>query len=181
MLTICDDLDILNNFNDNLCINPTLVTNRLCNLYEEQWKRDTNIIPKLRFYNIFKTNYATEYYLKHISNRSVRSVFAQFRLGILPLSIETGRYQDIPIEYRYCLYCNQDCIESEIHFMLYCDRYNFLRYELFNEVRSKCISIDYIEPEDKVKILMSEEFLKFTIKFIYDSFMLRKGLTYENL
>ena len=57
------------------------------------------------------------------------------------------------------------------------DRYNILRYELFNEVRSKCNSIDYVEPEYKVKILMSEEFLKFTIKFTYDSFILRKGLT----
>ena len=178
---ICDDLDILDNFNDNLCINPSFAKNRLFNLYEEQWKREVDVIPKLRFYNIFKTNYATDYYIKHISNRSVRSVLAQFRLGVLPLSIETGRYQDIPIEYRYCLYCSQDCIESEIHFMLFCDRYNLLRYKLFNDVRKKCNLFDYLEPEIKVRVLMSEEFVKFTAKFIHDAFILRKDLTYGNL
>ena len=49
-----------------------------------------------------------------------RSVFAQFRCGILPLEIEVGRYQDISLPERTCQVCGQ-AVEDEIHFLLTCD------------------------------------------------------------
>ena len=36
---------------------------------------------------------------------SERSAMAQFRFGILPLNIETGRFQNQPIEQRICKLC----------------------------------------------------------------------------
>jgi hypothetical protein len=105
-------------------------------------------------------------------------VLTQIRLGILPLSIETGRYQDVPIEYRFCLYCNHNCIESEIHFLLYCDKYNDLRYDLFNVVGNNYPLIDLQEPEEQVMNLMSENVIKHTASFIYQAFQLRKLATY---
>ena len=38
-----------------------------------------------------------------VSCITIRSVLAQTGLGILPQSVEIGRYQDIPIEYRFSL------------------------------------------------------------------------------
>ena len=45
------------------------------------------------------------------------------------LKIETGRFQNIPIEYRICTMCDQNVIETESNFLLCCSKYNQLRYD----------------------------------------------------
>ena len=65
-------------------------------------------------------------------NRQHRSAIAQFRCGILPLKIETGRYMNIPVEFRLCNFCD-NCTETEVHFLLYCPKYSEIRSE-FNNV-----------------------------------------------
>ncbi len=57
--------------------------------------------PKLRTYVKFKENICTEDYVKHCTSRRKRLLIAQFRIGILPLHIETGRFRDI-IDERVC-------------------------------------------------------------------------------
>ncbi len=101
-----------------------------------KWENDVSTVPKLRFYNMFKKEYKTEKYVQLIRNRKQRSVMAQTRCGILPLSIETGRYQDVPIEYRYCLMCDDNVVESESHFLLHCQRYAVLRFDFYNKIRT---------------------------------------------
>ena len=49
-------------------------------------------VPKLRTYVLFKLSFETEKYLTINLTRSEGSVMAQFRCGVLPLSIETGRF-----------------------------------------------------------------------------------------
>ena len=46
----------------------------------------------LRTYKLFKQTYSEEIYVKRIMQRSQRSSFAKFRLGVAPLRIEPGRY-----------------------------------------------------------------------------------------
>ena len=59
-----------------------------------------------------------------------RSFIAQLRLGILPLRIETGRFENLKdsltgrfrklkVEVRKCQICNLDDIEDEKHFYVY--------------------------------------------------------------
>ena len=67
-----------------------------------------NEAPKLRTYRRFKESHQTEYYLKCIANRGHRAVLSQFRCGILPLAIETGRFMNIPLEYRLCNFCEDN-------------------------------------------------------------------------
>ncbi len=69
-------------------------------------------------------NYVTE-----ITNRQHRAALSKFRCGILPLKIETWRFQDIPVEYRLCTMCDENGIETESQFLLYCSKYNQLRYQ----------------------------------------------------
>jgi len=176
---ICNSIDLITNYNECLYINPNLVKDRLCSLFYNQWKSEVLVTPKLRFYDIFKTNYEPENYVVNINNRGKRSVIAQLRLGILPLSIETGRYQDIPIEYRFCNYCNQNCVESEIHFLLFCDNYNELRCNLLDTVRNTCYLFDFLELEEKIKVLMSNSIIKHTATFVYNAYMKRKLSTYN--
>ena len=175
---ICNELNLSLNFENTAHINPKLVKQMLFTNFQNIWKRNVCVIPKLRFYAMFKSVYETEDYVIHTSNRCIRSVLAQTRLGILPLSIETGRYLDIPIEYRFCLYCDDDCVESEIHFLLFCKKYNNLRFKLYDSVRQFYPLFDFQEPEEQVKILMSQSVIKFTASYLHNAYQLRKNATF---
>ena len=49
-----------------------------------------------------------------------RSHIAKLRLGILPIHIETGRYNGLDRNMRACLVCNNGDIEDEYHVMFHC-------------------------------------------------------------
>ncbi len=69
-----------------------------------EWKHLLSTKPKLRVYVKFKENICTEDYDKHCTSRRKRSLMAQFRIGVFPLHIETGRFRDKGINERYvCL------------------------------------------------------------------------------
>jgi hypothetical protein len=48
----------------------------------------------------------------------LRSILAQFRCGILPLRIETGRYHGEPVKERICSLCSENNVEDKIHFFI---------------------------------------------------------------
>jgi hypothetical protein len=123
-------------FNDNLSINIPYAKTTLHQLYCEQWKQDICNIPKLRTYVRYKTSYNAEPYMYNVHNKGHRSALAQFRCGILPLKIETGRFMNIPLEFRLCIFCDNDCIEDEFHFLFDCKLYTDLR----NTLISKAVS-----------------------------------------
>ncbi len=82
----------------------------------------------------FKDNLYTEKYVKYCSFRKRRSLLAQFRLGILPLHIETGRFRNILPEERLCFICNTNVIEDEQHFACVCNEHSQLREIIFSKV-----------------------------------------------
>ena len=70
--------------------------------------------------------------MKIAHSKISRSIFAQLRLGILPLEIETGRFRNIPSESRMCHFCKNE-IGDELHFVCVCPVYSNHRNALFNE------------------------------------------------
>ena len=58
----------------------------------------------------------------------------QYRFGILPLAIETGRYKNIQLENRICILCNRNEIEDECHFLLNCCLYENERHIFLNKI-----------------------------------------------
>ena len=60
-------------------------------------------------------------------------MLAQLRTGILPLGIETRRYQNIPPKFRLCLMCDLNVVEDDSHFMFHCALYDNLRQILYNK------------------------------------------------
>ncbi len=84
-------------------------------------------VDKLRTYVTFKQEYGTEQCVKVVTNRQHRAALSQFRCDVLPLKVETGRFQGIPIEYRLCTMCEENVIQTESDFLLYCSKYNQLR------------------------------------------------------
>ena len=73
------------------------IKDELMEIQQHQFLSEINIKPKLRTYKIFKNTYQPEPYVMRYLSRSSRSIFSQLRTGILPLRIETGRYNDITI------------------------------------------------------------------------------------
>jgi hypothetical protein len=47
--------------------------------------------------------YEPELYVKNYMPRGNRSAYAQFRCGVAPLRLETGRYEQLVLEQRVCL------------------------------------------------------------------------------
>ena len=60
-----------------------------------EWKHEILMKPKLRTYKEIKNNFVVEPYVTNNVTKYHRSIYAQFRCGILPLHIETGRYANI--------------------------------------------------------------------------------------
>ena len=61
-----------------------------------------------------------------------RKYLAMLRCGSLPLEVELGRRDGIPLDKRYCKMCNQNVIEDEIHVLLQCPLYDDIRSNLTN-------------------------------------------------
>ena len=101
-----------------------------------QWETSVLNFPKLRTYVLFKSTYLTKNYVKTLFSKRLRSVLAQFRSGILPLKVETGRFIGTPIELRLCELCPESEIEDELHFLLHCEHYNEFRQKLFSDIHS---------------------------------------------
>ncbi len=80
------------------------------------WNQDMFNVDKLRTYVTFKQEYGAEHYVKVVTNRQHIAALSQFRYGGLPLNGGTGRFQDIPVEYRLCTMCEENVIETESHF-----------------------------------------------------------------
>jgi hypothetical protein len=93
---------------------------------------------KLRLYALFKHRVEMECYLWVIKDVYKRMLVSRLRMGVLPLRIETGRYEGagvigsrgIPVKFRVCLCCVLRKVEDEIHFLLECPFFDGLRHEL---------------------------------------------------
>ena len=96
-------------------------------------EQDSSILnsSSLYFYqNKYKIQTRAQY-VDSISYRSDRSVLAKMRISAHNLTVEKGRYTDIPRHDRICKVCNTGSIENEQHFLLECPAYKLLREDLF--------------------------------------------------
>ncbi len=117
---------------------------------QEKWLESVHSKPKLRTYVKYKTKLEPEDYVLRLMSRYHRSTFAKFRCGILPLSIEVGRYRGVKVEDRICPLCNNG-VESEIHFLLECNAYD--RGSFLHEAG---VESDMLTNDDRLRILMSK-------------------------
>ncbi len=140
------------------------------NLYlkqKEEWEVNVKCVSKLRTYNTFKVEYATEPYVTSFMSKGLRSALAQFRCGVLPLNIETGRYVSTPVFDRVCELCMSHEIEDETHFLIECPFYEEERKKLFKHAEQDYKDFNIIDNDVKLVILVSdEELMKFTAKYI---------------
>ena len=108
---------------------------------------------KLRTYALFeKETPSLELYLKCVNDARKRKLLTRFRIGVLSLRVESGRYEasgvinrrGLPIEYRICKCCDKGKVEDEIHFLLECPLYDEIRQtfvDICNSRLRKSLSI----------------------------------------
>ena len=96
-------------------------------------------------------------YVRYVHNRGHRSVLAQFRSGILPLCMETGRFLNIPREFRLCLMCDDNKIEDETHFLFRCKRHEELRDLLYTMVQPYFPNFEFLSDKEKFGILSTQQ------------------------
>ena len=117
---ILTSLDLLDVYDRKILIDLKIAEQRLINLYKQNWRNSVHNSRKLRTYLQFKGNFRTEDYVLLNLSKYERSIVAQFRCGILPLRIETGRYINESVNERLCKFCSSNAVEDEMHFLIYC-------------------------------------------------------------
>jgi hypothetical protein len=143
----------------------------------DYWNNNRYLKVKLRYYNIFKSDICPESYVISNLSKPQRSVYAQFRSGILPLAIETGRFSNISLNDRICTMCNSNDVEDEFHFLCICDKYADLRSKLYHKVQLSYSHFPDLDDIDKF-IFLNTDCQILTANFIYDAYQARNNALY---
>ncbi len=160
-------------------IDLDVLTVRLKRLNREKWKRSASQLPKLRtFLELFdESDYKGLMYTN--LTRQQRSLVAKLKIGIMPLALETGRFTDVPLEYRTCKICEDQLLEDEYHFLLYCEGLKDIRSKFFEDYDW---FQDVEDPTDKAEMVclwLQSNNLRKTARFVEEMVEERKSLMYE--
>ncbi len=112
-----------------------------------------------------------------VHNRAHRTLLSQFRCRILPLKIETGRYTQIPLQFRLGILCDSNLVEDENHFLFQCHFYHTLR----DQFCQKDLYPEFYVMNNnlKLKYLMSETLVKDTFEYIYCCYSKQRDFIYK--
>ena len=168
---VCDEPKL------NELYNLKYIKELLDNLQLTEWKQSVLSKPKLRNYKIYKTTFEAEQYVCQYQSKRKRSLFAQLRLGILPLEIETGRYRRILEENRFCPFC-KNITEDEMHFICVCPTYIGFREVMFKIINQNYPEFTNINNEHKFFYIMSCN-NKCVLDFVEAAWRQRMSLLYK--
>ena len=106
-------------------------------------------------------------------------MLSQFRFGILPLRIETGRwYQGLDVNQRLCEICKNGDIEDEVHFLIRCNAYDDLRKILFDKCNNKDENFHNMEDQNKL-IFITNYMERDLANYLSLSWNIRKNYLYN--
>ena len=146
----------------------------LYELSKDEWLENIHNKPKLRTYIRFKTNLALEPYVEYHMQKRQRSLLAQYRLGILPLRIETGRYDNTPVENRTCQLCDLGATEDEYHFVMTCPLFAEYRNILFENAGRLIVNFNNVGLDEQFTNIM-HKCQKYLAKYIELAYEKRRG------
>ena len=96
------------------------------------------------------------------------------------MRIETGRFERLAKEHRVCPFC-RNCVENEFHVIMYCDKYNDIRNDIFTKASEVDTLFNSKNDTDKFVFIFSNELLIRTIaKSCHIILNRRRGLLYNN-
>ena len=131
----------------------------------------------MKAYNFLKWSWKLEDYLLRVGNVSDRTALTKLRLSDHSLVIEKGRHLNINKSDRACPFCPEE-VKDELHFLIKCPIYDYLRKSLLDDVEVLCIGFFY--PRDRnflMWLLLNNPIISdSTGKFIRTSMELRAFL-----
>ena len=116
--------------------NPKLIkiqiSKTLSDLYIQQWHTKVSSSSKGRMYNLFKHDINFENYLTKLTKKHY-SALLKFRLSNHRLPVETGRWENTPLDERKCVLCEKNDIGDKFH--SFCMQpFQIRKKELFNAI-----------------------------------------------
>ena len=168
------DINCRDLFDDASPCNTDLAKNVIENLDDHEWDYNRYNSVKLRYYNLYKYEKGPEDYLLLDVSKYQRSIFSQFRYGILPLQIEVGRYRDVPLANRTCQICNLE-VEDEIRFLLVCNKYSEQRNILFDKAMESD-EFFYFKDEIEQFVFLVSNLQKAVMKFLTSALAIRTSI-----
>ena len=139
--------------------------------------------PKLRTYKLFKSHFKLEPYLMCTQNLNFNLALLKFRISSHNLRIETGRYtrpSKTPVDERLCLYCSNQAVEDETHFLLNCTLYSEERTSLESVIKKYIVTNFHGLTEiEKFVLIMSSDtpaVIEALGRFVYSCFKKRNSL-----
>ena len=134
-----------------------IVFKRLMDIfYQEAFININREDSKLRTFGKLKTNIGMTKYLTQTRYIDSRTALSRLRLSNHDLMIEKGRHSKIEKNRRYCPFCPNH-VETELHFLLQCNKFRSMRTVLITEIENAIPSFHLSSDEDKFKILLNNE------------------------
>ena len=174
---LLSETEIEYNFENLLPYNLDQMYYILKSIERDAWNSRRYSKPKLRYYNMYKSDFEQEEYLDLSIPKYHRSLFAQFRAGILPLAVEVGRYRGTPLTDRVCVLCSTDSVEDEFHVLCVCNKYDDFRKELFDKIATDFSEFEHLPDLEKFVHLLNNN-QKEVITFLVKSMTRRRQLLY---
>ncbi len=169
------DLDMENHWTGNRPIPLEIFKKRITERFARDWRHHCSTKDKLRTYRLFKTDIKTASHLNSNLPKYERSLISQLRLGVLPLRIETGRYQNLIEAERICEVCDSNQVENEYHFLFECDLYNNERSIMETAMRA---NFNELSVTDKFNLVFLHPYS--LGRYMAKSFNIRKSKLYKS-
>ena len=140
------------------------------------WSLEADRKPKLRTFNIIHDFSRQKTLVKANLSRFQRSLLAQMKFGILPLKLETDRYQGIPENQRLCQICTLGAVESEFHFIFHCPTLGRVRDNFLPK-----FNIDFSANTEASSLhsMLSTDHIQITARYIEALYKERQNTIYE--
>ena len=86
------------------------------------------------------------------------SALCKFRCDVAPIRLETGRYENLRVEERFCPFCPfcPNTVEDEKHVILNCKLYDDIRDSLYKTVVAHNSDFLSVSGDEKLKFLFTK-------------------------
>merc|ERR1712082_102586 len=145
--------------NSPLTTRPNQATIKLKENYITYWKNAIKKQSKLECYTALNREYTMADYLTTITDSKLRKTMTKYRISDHSLAIETGRHRQtsVPREDRRCSSCPQGEVETELHFLLHCDKYKEIRASFIPKIIQKNKEFETITDTSALQYILGEK------------------------
>ena len=156
------------------------IQERINDIAFQKQETDINQNKKMNFFNILYIPNKRPSYVDQCKSKSDRSTLCKLRLSAHTLSIERGRYLKIPRQNRVCLCCNNGDIEDELHFLLKCSSYKYVRDNLIKKLNNVLLNNKFSSLSYNLLISIlnsnSQTILKIVVNYLNECLLVRNSL-----